>query len=79
MWRVPDREVDWFVRRQGQYARLQPDENGVYRSVVYPGLWLDTPAQLRGDLAAVVATLHRGLASPEHAAFVNRLNPTPQS
>jgi hypothetical protein len=31
---------------------------------------------LRGDLAAVLAVVQEGLASPEHAAFVARLNPS---
>jgi hypothetical protein len=75
VWRVPDREIDWFVLRDRQYQRLQPDENGVCRSVVFPGLWLNVPALLRRDLAAVLATLHEGMATPEHADFVTRLNP----
>jgi hypothetical protein len=75
VWRVPDREVDWFVRQQGQFVRLQPDTDGIYRSTVLPGLWLDVPALVRNDLAAVLATLQRGLATPEHAAFVKKLNP----
>ena len=43
------------------------------RSRVFPGLWLDVKALLKGDLARVLAVLQQGLASPEHAAFVKRL------
>jgi Uma2 family endonuclease len=75
VWRVLDREIDWFVLRAGQYERLSLDAEGLYRSEVFPGLWLDPAALLRGDLATVLAVVQRGLASPEHAAFVSRLRP----
>ncbi len=70
IWREEDRELDWFVLRQGQYEPLTPGADGVLRSVVFPGLWLDAPALLRSDLAGVLQVLQRGMASPEHAAFV---------
>ena len=40
---------------------------------VFPGLWLDAAALIRGDLPQVMLVLQQGLASPEHAAFVARL------
>jgi Uma2 family endonuclease len=73
VWRVLDGAIDWFVLRQGAYERLAPDAAGVYRSEVFPGLWLDAAALIRGDRAAVVRTLQEGLASDEHADFVSRL------
>ncbi len=75
VWRVQNRKVDWFVWREGQYERLAPDERGVLKSEVFPGLWLDPAALVAGDLARVLAVLNEGTASPEHAAFVARLNP----
>jgi Uma2 family endonuclease len=75
VWRVLDKEIDWFVLRAGQYERLPLDAEGLYRSEVFPGLWLDPAALLRGDLATVLAIVQRGLTSPEHAAFVARLRP----
>ena len=53
--------------------RLPLDESGLYRSKVFPGLWLDPAALIRGDTPAMQAALQRGLASPEHADFVARL------
>jgi len=70
VWRVEDNAIDWFVLHQRQFDRLAADAAGVYRSEVFPGLWLDAPALLRGDLAAVFATLQQGLATSEHAALV---------
>lgn len=75
VWRVLERAIDWFVLHAGQYARLEPDTQGVVRSEIFPGLWLDTAALLSGDLAGVLATVQRGLTSPEHAAFTARLLP----
>ena len=74
VWRVLDRAVDWFVLRDGQYARLVPDEEGLLRSEIFPGLWLDVPALLRGDVAGVLAAVQRGLTSLEHNAFVVHLS-----
>jgi Uma2 family endonuclease len=71
--RVLDREVDWFVLRGGAYQRLEPDASGLLRCEVFPGLWLDPAALVRGDLARVLALLNQGLESAEHAAFVKRL------
>jgi Uma2 family endonuclease len=73
VWRVFDAAVDWFILRDGQFDRLPPDADGLFKSVTFPGLWLDPAALVRRDLAAVLAALARGLATPEHAAFVERL------
>jgi len=73
VWRVEDREVDWFVLREGRYEPLPPAVDGTMRSTVFPGLWLDPAALPRGDLATVLALVQQGLGSPEHADFVNRL------
>jgi Uma2 family endonuclease len=67
--RVLDRKIDWFVLRDGQYEPIVPADDGTLRSTVFPGLWLDPKALLRGDLATVLAVGQRGLGSPEHAAF----------
>ncbi len=73
VWRVRDRALDWFVLREGQFVRLMPSTDGLLRSEVFPGLWLDAQAVLRRDMAAVYRGVQDGLASPEHAAFVAKL------
>jgi hypothetical protein len=72
LWRVEEDAIDWFVLRGGQYDPL-PLVQGVYRSEVLPGLWLDPTAMLAQDLAQVLATLQQGVATPEHAAFAAQL------
>jgi Uma2 family endonuclease len=73
VWRVLDRGIDWFVLRDSEYVLLSPDNDGILRSEVFPGLWLNVPAMLEGKLDAVLATLQQGLATPEHKEFVGRL------
>jgi Uma2 family endonuclease len=73
VWRVYDEEIDWFVRREGRFERLQPDGSGVYRSEAFRGLWLDAQALIKLDLLRALQVLQQGLASPEHEDFVQRL------
>jgi Uma2 family endonuclease len=73
VWRVLERQIDWFSLKEGEYIRMSVDESGLYKSEVFPGLWLDPDALVRGDLGAIFAALDRGLASPEHAHFLARL------
>jgi Uma2 family endonuclease len=68
----PD-EVRWFVSRAGRFEEILPGPDGIYRSEVFPGLWLDPRGLLSGDLPSLRETLDRGLATPEHAEFVDRL------
>ena len=72
-----EEQVRWFVLREGEYEELLPDENGILRSEVFPGLWLHTDALWRQDPARLLAVLQQGLASPEHAAFVERSRSQP--
>ncbi|MFQ5857285.1 MAG: Uma2 family endonuclease [Anaerolineae bacterium] len=67
---VYERETRWYEWQDGEYQRLEPDEEGILRSRVLPGLWLQPERFWEGDLAGVLAVLQRGLASPEHEAFV---------
>ena len=74
--RVLDRKVDWFVLQEGRFEPLAPSEDGLLRSSIFPGLWLDPAALVRGDAATVLAVIQKGVNSPEHAEFVAKLNPT---
>ena len=73
VWRVHDRQLDWFVLEDDEYRRQQPDAAGILHSTVFPGLRLAVEALLSGDVATVLAELQRGLDTDEHAAFVDRL------
>ena len=73
VWRVLDQQLDWFVNRDGRFEPLPPAADGILRSTVFSGLWLDPVALVRGEKATVQATLQNGLSSPDHVVFVNRL------
>jgi Uma2 family endonuclease len=66
-------QVFWFVSRQGKFEPLPLGSDGIFRSEVFPGLWLDPAAFLRLDMARVLEVLRQGLAAPEHAAWVAEL------
>jgi hypothetical protein len=73
VWRVLEDAIDWFCTRRGRFRRLRTDARGIYRSEVFPGLWLDASAMLKSESTEALQVLQQGIASPEHAAFVKRL------
>ena len=63
VWRVLDEAIDWFVLQDGQYVELLPDEDGITRSRIFPGLWLDRSALLAGNMKQVLTVLQLGIRS----------------
>lgn len=74
---VYEQRIDWFVLRESVYHPIEEDkeedEEGILHSAVFPGLWLQPAALWAGDLAKLLEIGQRGLASPEHAAFKEKL------
>jgi Uma2 family endonuclease len=70
VWRVFDGAIDWFVLHQGQFVPLVPEADGILRSTIFPGLWLDAQALAQLQMPRVLEMLQQGIATPEHAAFV---------
>jgi Uma2 family endonuclease len=68
---VHERQFRWFDL--GSEKEYTPDAHGVIRSVVFPGLWIDSGALLARDGRQLMKTLQQGLETPEHAAFVAAL------
>ncbi|HEY7422658.1 MAG TPA: Uma2 family endonuclease [Gemmataceae bacterium] len=68
---VEEQEVHWFHFPSDEMIR--PNRQGISRSRIFPGLWLDTTALLRLESARLMEVLQQGLASREHTAFVKRL------
>jgi len=73
VWRTEDGAIDYFVFRDGRYEPLRADVDGLLKSEVFPGLWLDPAALLQNDLPKLFQAIDKGVATPEHAAFVERL------
>jgi hypothetical protein len=68
---LDDRRLRWFDLPSDR--ELPPDGDGVCRLRTFPGLWVHADALVAKDYARLMATLQQGLASPDHAAFVEQL------
>jgi Uma2 family endonuclease len=68
-----EREIRWHILVNNEYQLLRPDADGLWRSRIFPGLWLDGQALLAGNLQQVLTWLQEGLASPEHQRFTAEL------
>jgi len=66
------RQIVWRQLTRGRYREIKTDGDGLLRSRVFPGLWLD-PAALWNPKSSVRLAVEKGIRSPEHAAFVRRL------
>jgi hypothetical protein len=76
VWRVREKAVDWWTRNvDDEFQPIAADAGGLHRSRVFPGLWLDVAALLAEDGLRLIEVLQLGLASPEHARFVETLKP----
>ncbi|MGC1394792.1 MAG: Uma2 family endonuclease, partial [Coleofasciculaceae cyanobacterium] len=50
VWQVFEQKLDWFYLQEGEYISLPVDENGVIKSLVFPGLWLAVDDLLSGNM-----------------------------
>lgn len=73
VWRVYDRQIDWFRLVNEEYVVQKPDESGLIHSQVFPGLCLAVQALLDGDLAKVLAEQQKSFGTATHTAFIERL------
>ena len=74
VWRFQDGELDWFRLTEGKYIPLDSNSQGMIKSEVFPGLWLDKEALLAGNLAKVIEIVQQGLTTVEHQNFVKQLS-----
>jgi hypothetical protein len=68
-----EREIRWHCLVDGKYQLPPPDADGIWRSRVFPGLWLDGEALLARNMAKVLKRLQEGIQSPAHREFVGHL------
>lgn len=74
VWNSRARSLSWFSLQSDEYVTLEPDESGVIRSQVFPGLWLNVDAFVAGDLARAYEVLQAGIAEEDHQEFVKKLD-----
>lgn len=70
-WITGEARVIWWELRDTEYHEILPSTDGRLRSGIFPGLWLDVAALLRGEMKEVLTALRCGLDSPEHRSFVS--------
>jgi hypothetical protein len=70
---LESQEIRWHTLVDGRYQLLPADADRIWRSRVFPGLWLDGRALLRRDMRRLLAVLRSGLRHREHKAFVEQL------
>lgn len=68
---VRPRKLFWFSLLES--TELKPDEDGIIRSIVYPGLWIHQDGLLSDDSALMLQVLERGLSSDEHRRFLEQI------
>jgi len=68
---IEDRELHWFDFRKA--GKIRPGRDGIARSRVFPGLWIDVEALLDKNSPRLIEVVEQGIASTAHAAFVRRL------
>jgi Uma2 family endonuclease len=74
VWQILENKFNWFSLQNGEYLSLAADIDGVIKSRIFPGLWLDAIALLTGDMTKVLTVLQQGLNSTQHAEFIQRLS-----
>jgi Uma2 family endonuclease len=68
---IEEQELHWF--HFPSRRKLKLDRDGILKSKVFPGLWIDQAAFLAENTLRSIDVLEQGLASREHADFVARL------
>jgi Uma2 family endonuclease len=68
---IKEKKLYWFDLKKGR--EIKPDVQGVYKSRVFPGLWIDAPALIARNAARLIEVVQQGIASPQHARFVAKL------
>lgn len=73
VWRVREEAIDWFVLNDGQYELLPPDADGILKSRVCPGLWLDPAALVKRRSKRITEVLDLGMATAKYREFAARV------
>lgn len=66
LWNTQANDITWYGRGRSKFVPMKAGRDGVIKSKVFPGLWLNRTAMLQGDMALVLKTLQEGLESKVH-------------
>lgn len=73
VWSVFENELTWFQLQAGTYQIFRMDPDGIIRSHIFPGLWLDIQSLLDRKMDRVLHILNQGIQSPDHERFTKTL------
>lgn len=73
VWQTFENRLSWFRLQAEEFVLIEPDTDGIIRSRVFPGLWLNVSALLEGRMIEVLNGLQAGIADLAHQAFVQDL------
>jgi Uma2 family endonuclease len=68
---VDEQQLHWFDFEKGRIIR--PGRDGIARSRVFPGLWVEVHALFAQNAPRLLEVLQQGFASKPHASFLRRL------
>jgi Uma2 family endonuclease len=63
VWCTEEAQLNWWTLADDDYRPLIAGDDGILRSLVFPGLWLDVNALLAEDRARLASVLESGLKS----------------
>lgn len=69
---IEEKRFEWRILMQDRYQLLHAAE-GIFRSHIFSGLWIDELAFWRADGTRLLAVLAEGLKSPEFLDFKRRI------
>lgn len=70
---VDERAVRWMKNTGSGFVDTPLPPDGIHRSETFPGLWLNTRAAAKNDVALVLKTLEKGMKSTEYKSFAKDL------
>lgn len=74
VWQTFENRLSWFRLQAEEFVLIEPDAEGIIRSSTFPGLWLEVPALLEGNMMQVLNVLQAGIADSAHQAFIQKLS-----
>ena len=66
------RQVIWRHLSRGRFREIAAGEDGLLRSLAFPGLWLDADASW-SKRKSIRTAVERGVKSAEHSAVAKKL------
>jgi Uma2 family endonuclease len=71
VWCVQEQQLLWY--HLGSSRQIKADGEGIFRSKVFPGLWIDGAALAASRAPKLRDVLRAGLTSPAHERFAAKL------